>query len=103
MLLYAASAAPQELEGLCSLMDFGGPAMISCAKLKSLPTIAFTIGGRNFTLTPKQYVLRVDAGAACGLAAWLSATFCLWRFCTCCLNVFRCCCCCCLAGYFAGC
>jgi phytepsin len=52
----------QEVEALCDMLDFGGPAMVECAKLKSMPTISFTIAGREFMLAPEQYVLRVDAG-----------------------------------------
>lgn len=52
----------QEVEALCDMLDFGGPAMVQCAKLKAMPTISFTVGGREFVLTPEQYVLRIDAG-----------------------------------------
>ncbi|WIA23977.1 hypothetical protein OEZ85_013609 [Tetradesmus obliquus] len=51
-----------EVEALCDMLDFGGPAMVQCAKLKAMPTISFTVGGREFMLTPEQYVLRIDAG-----------------------------------------
>lgn len=44
------------------MLDFGGPAMVKCAKVKSLPTIAFKIGDRVFPLAPDQYILRIDAG-----------------------------------------
>ncbi|KAF8060302.1 APA1 [Scenedesmus sp. PABB004] len=52
----------EEVESLCTMLDLGGPAMVSCAKVRSLPTIAFTLGGRTFELAPEQYVLRVEAG-----------------------------------------
>lgn len=52
----------EQVEGLCTLMDFGGPAMVECAKVKKMPTIAFKIGGKEFTLTPEQYILKIDAG-----------------------------------------
>jgi hypothetical protein len=55
--------AMQEVEALCDMLDFGGPAMVQCAKVKSMPTISFTVAGKDFMLTPEQYVLRVDAGA----------------------------------------
>jgi hypothetical protein len=29
----------QEVEALCDMLDFGGPAMVQCAKVKSMPTI----------------------------------------------------------------
>jgi phytepsin len=48
-------------------LDFGGPAMVQCAKVKSMPTISFTVAGKDFMLTPEQYVLRVDAGECCGI------------------------------------
>lgn len=44
------------------MLDFGGPAMVECAKVKQLPTIAFKIGGKEFMLEPKQYILKIDAG-----------------------------------------
>lgn len=44
------------------MLDFGGPAMVKCAKVKQLPTIAFKIGGREFMLAPEQYILKIDAG-----------------------------------------
>jgi hypothetical protein len=37
--------------------------MVKCSKLHQLPTIAFTIGGKEFALTPEQYILKIDAGA----------------------------------------
>jgi len=52
----------QEVEQMCNLLDFGGPAMVTCSKVKDLPTLTLTIGGREFTLTPEQYILKVDAG-----------------------------------------
>ncbi|KAF6253148.1 aspartic proteinase [Scenedesmus sp. NREL 46B-D3] len=52
----------QEVEALCGMLDFGGPAMVECAKLKAMPTISFTVAGKQFMLTPEQYVLRIDAG-----------------------------------------
>lgn len=36
--------------------------MVDCNKLASLPTVSFSIAGRTFPLTPRDYVLRVDAG-----------------------------------------
>jgi phytepsin len=36
--------------------------MVQCSKLHQLPTIAFTIGGKEFALTPEQYILKIDAG-----------------------------------------
>eukprot|EP00775_Hariotina_reticulata_P009501 gene9501-9664_t len=50
-----------EVEHLCSMLDFGGPAMVKCADVKKLPTIAFKVGGKDFELQPEQYILKIDA------------------------------------------
>jgi hypothetical protein len=55
---------------MCGLVDFGGPAMVDCDELHTLPTVALSISGREFTLTPKQYVLKVDAGVMAG-GGWI--------------------------------
>ncbi|GLI71025.1 hypothetical protein VaNZ11_016142 [Volvox africanus] len=47
---------------LCDQVSFGGPSVVECSKLSSLPTLEFEIGGRIFPLHPEQYILRVDAG-----------------------------------------
>ena len=39
--------------------------MVKCADVHKLPTIAFTIGGKDFMLTPEQYILKIDAGEFC--------------------------------------
>jgi hypothetical protein len=52
--------------------------MVQCAKVKSMPTISFTIAGKDFMLTPEQYVLRVDAGACWSL---VFCFFLLWCLC----------------------
>lgn len=52
----------QEVEGLCTMLDFGGPAMVKCSKVKQLPTISFKISGKEFMLEPEQYILKIDAG-----------------------------------------
>jgi hypothetical protein len=57
---------PQDIEAACSLVDFGGPAMLDCARVKELPTVTLSIGGREFTLAGHEYVLRVDAGEGAG-------------------------------------
>lgn len=36
-----------------------GEYMINCNELPKMPNISFTIGGRNFTLTPDDYALKV--------------------------------------------
>ncbi|KXZ50438.1 hypothetical protein GPECTOR_16g612 [Gonium pectorale] len=47
---------------LCDQVSFGGPLVVDCATLDRLPTLTLSVGGRSFSLTPQQYVLRVDAG-----------------------------------------
>jgi len=42
-----------------NLLPASGEGVVDCDKLGSMPDIDFTIGGRNFTLTPDQYVLKV--------------------------------------------
>ena len=42
------------------LLNPGGPAMVDCDKLDSLPDVGFTISGKEFTLSPEQYVLQVE-------------------------------------------
>ncbi|XP_078286842.1 cathepsin D-like [Rhinoraja longicauda] len=37
----------------------GGEYMIDCAKIPSLPTITFTLGGKDFSLTGEQYVMKI--------------------------------------------
>lgn len=48
---------------MCDSFGFGGPAVVDCDRLATLPDVSFTIAGKKFSLTPEQYVLRVDAGA----------------------------------------
>lgn len=37
-------------------------SVVDCANLKSMPDVAFNIGGKAFRLTPDQYVLKVRGG-----------------------------------------
>ncbi|WVZ69374.1 hypothetical protein U9M48_018171 [Paspalum notatum var. saurae] len=39
-----------------------GESSVDCSRLPSMPDIAFTIGGRKFTLKPEQYILKVGEG-----------------------------------------
>ncbi|XXG77243.1 hypothetical protein AAC387_Pa08g1428 [Persea americana] len=41
-----------------------GESAVDCSTLSSLPIVSFTIGGKTFPLTPKQYILKVGEGAA---------------------------------------
>eukprot|EP00892_Ulva_mutabilis_P007609 jgi/Ulvmu1/521/UM001_0529.1 len=52
------------LEKLCELIGRGagsGEAFIDCDKISSLPDITFKIGGKDFPLSPEEYVLKVTA------------------------------------------
>lgn len=54
--------AVQGLEKLCELIGRGqasGEAFIDCDKIPTLPDLVFTIGGRDFPLSPEDYVLKV--------------------------------------------
>ena len=50
------------LESLSKLCDHlsspMGESAVDCGRVKELPEIAFTIGGKQFALTPEQYILR---------------------------------------------
>jgi cathepsin D len=37
-----------------------GEYVVSCSKLDSLPTVTFTLGGKQFPLTPQQYVIQME-------------------------------------------
>lgn len=53
-----------KLAGLCDALSFLGSsqAVVDCDKLSELPDVSFTIAGKEFGLTPEQYILKVDAG-----------------------------------------
>lgn len=44
---------------LCNMVDFGGPSVVECDSVPNLPVINLKIGGKDFPLTPDQYVLKV--------------------------------------------
>lgn len=46
-----------------------GESAVDCNQIASMPNVAFTIGKRTFSLTPKEYVLKVEQG---GTAVCLS-------------------------------
>merc|ERR1719334_934974 len=48
----------------------GGEYLIDCSTISSLPTITFVIGGKAFSLTPEQYMLKI---AQQGLEICISA------------------------------
>ncbi|CAA7408400.1 unnamed protein product [Spirodela intermedia] len=41
-----------------------GESSVDCASLESMPSVSFTIGGKEFSLTPEQYILKVGDGPA---------------------------------------
>ena len=47
-----------------ALRGIGGQTAVDCATVDQLPDVTFTIAGRGFKLTPRQYVLQVDAGSS---------------------------------------
>ncbi|KAF5760506.1 putative phytepsin [Helianthus annuus] len=50
---------------LCTVIQSPlGQSSVDCAKITSLPTISFTIGGKEFELSPDQYILKVGEGAS---------------------------------------
>eukprot|EP00467_Chlorarachnion_reptans_P008257 CAMPEP_0114495780 /NCGR_PEP_ID=MMETSP0109-20121206/5406_1 /TAXON_ID=29199 /ORGANISM="Chlorarachnion reptans, Strain CCCM449" /LENGTH=466 /DNA_ID=CAMNT_0001672983 /DNA_START=35 /DNA_END=1435 /DNA_ORIENTATION=- len=53
-----------EMKKVCKLLPSPkGEATVDCSKLDSMPNVDIVLGGKTFTLTPKQYVLEVsDAG-----------------------------------------
>jgi len=53
-----------ELEKVCDFVPAqpGGEAGVDCNAVDDMPNISFTIAGKSFELTPKQYVLEVDDG-----------------------------------------
>ena len=53
----------QTLDSACDTLSFLGSsqAVVDCAAIPRMPTVTFTIAGKDFDLTPEQYVLRVRA------------------------------------------
>eukprot|EP01023_Acetabularia_acetabulum_P002127 TRINITY_DN1081_c1_g2_i1.p1 TRINITY_DN1081_c1_g2~~TRINITY_DN1081_c1_g2_i1.p1 ORF type:complete len:527 (-),score=108.70 TRINITY_DN1081_c1_g2_i1:271-1773(-) len=52
------------MEFLCSSLDFGGlggEAVVDCDKMSDMPDVTFTLGGKDFKLTPEQYILQVSS------------------------------------------
>ncbi|KAK2080218.1 hypothetical protein QBZ16_000071 [Prototheca wickerhamii] len=51
------------LDTACETLDLGGggEATVDCDALGAMPEITLSIGGKEFVLTPEQYVLRVGA------------------------------------------
>ena len=55
------SQIEDKLAGLCDSLSFLGTsqAVVDCNKLSQLPDVSFTIAGKEFGLTPEQYILKV--------------------------------------------
>ena len=55
------------LVGLCDALSFPqiGVKAVDCDKISTLPDISFTIAGKEFGLTPEQYILKVLAYPPC--------------------------------------
>ena len=59
-----------QMEVACNALSFlgNGQAVVDCDRIPHMPNVDFTIGGKNFSLTPEQYVLKVrPAHAPCQL------------------------------------
>ncbi|KAL4423223.1 hypothetical protein ABPG77_000015 [Micractinium sp. CCAP 211/92] len=52
-----------QLDRACETFSFGsgGESVVDCKRLHTMPAITFTISGKDFTLRPDQYVLKVGA------------------------------------------
>jgi len=50
------------VSGICSGVRANGQATVDCSKLSSMPNVKISIGGKDWELTPEQYVLKVSAG-----------------------------------------
>jgi phytepsin len=51
------------LEDLCEFIPSpAGESTVDCGKIKSLPNVVVTLAGKDFTLTPDQYILVDEAG-----------------------------------------
>jgi len=45
-----------------ALPEPNGEAVVDCTKVANLPDVTFTIAGKDYTLTPDQYILKSGAG-----------------------------------------
>merc|ERR1711998_79902 len=53
----------EAMEKVCDLVPSPeGESSVDCSKLPTMPDITITLAGKQFTLTPDQYVLKVGAG-----------------------------------------
>jgi len=50
-----------KLDQLCNeLPSPNGESVVDCTKISQLPNISFTLAGKDFTLTPEQYILKLS-------------------------------------------
>ena len=51
----------QNLETICDTLSFlaSSQAVVDCNKIPTMPNVTFTIGSKDFTLAPEDYVLKV--------------------------------------------
>lgn len=53
------------VDQLCeSIPSPGGESLIDCNAMSSLPNVTFTIGGKDYLLTPEEYILKTGEGIA---------------------------------------
>ncbi|KAK9051804.1 hypothetical protein SSX86_028432 [Deinandra increscens subsp. villosa] len=49
---------------LCGVIQFPlEESMIDCSRISSMPVVSFTIGGKQFDLSPDEYILKIGEGA----------------------------------------
>ncbi|KAL3620703.1 hypothetical protein CASFOL_035615 [Castilleja foliolosa] len=50
---------------LCeSIPSPGGESLIDCNAISNMPNVTFTIGGKDYVLTPEQYILKMGEGVS---------------------------------------
>ncbi|XAR65546.1 Phytepsin [Bertholletia excelsa] len=53
------------VNGLCDRLPSPvGVSVVDCASISSMPTVSFTIGGKVFDLSPKEYIYKVGEGTS---------------------------------------
>lgn len=65
-----------QLEGACDTLSFlaSSQAVVDCDKIPTMPDVAFTISGREFSLTPEQYVLKVRTSVHARSPPWMASS-----------------------------
>ncbi|KAI7734527.1 hypothetical protein M8C21_025055 [Ambrosia artemisiifolia] len=49
--------------GLCNLIPIpGGASAVECARIPFMPTVSFTIGDKEFELSPDEYIVKIGKG-----------------------------------------